>query len=127
MANGFVPLTDEELSCTVFGPFSGYVRGLGHGPKPSLTKSGQASRAQLIRDVEEAKEEATAVHKKCEEALVEATQARTNAEQLAETMANMQSQLNFLLQQNGRNMPSNDANCSTNDGDLFVDENAMEY
>ncbi|KAI8568053.1 hypothetical protein RHMOL_Rhmol02G0167800 [Rhododendron molle] len=29
--------------------------------------------------------------------------------------------------QNGRNMPSNEANCFTNDGDRLVDENAMEY
>ncbi|KAG5512737.1 hypothetical protein RHGRI_038846 [Rhododendron griersonianum] len=72
MANGSVPLTDEELSCTVFGPKPGYIRGLGHGPKPSLTKSGQTSRAQLIRDAEEAREETTAAQKKCEETLVEA-------------------------------------------------------
>ncbi|KAG5563004.1 hypothetical protein RHGRI_005672 [Rhododendron griersonianum] len=109
MANGSVPLTDEELSCTIFGPKPGYIRGLGHGPKPSLTKSGQTSRAQLIRDAEEAREETTAAQKKCEEALVEATQARKNIDPLVETIANMQSQLNFLLQQNGRNMPSNDA------------------
>ncbi|KAF7130808.1 hypothetical protein RHSIM_Rhsim10G0150700 [Rhododendron simsii] len=60
MANGSISLTDEELSCTVFGPFSGYIRGLGHGPKPSLTKFGQASRVQLIRDAEKAREEAIA-------------------------------------------------------------------
>ncbi|KAI8568055.1 hypothetical protein RHMOL_Rhmol02G0167800 [Rhododendron molle] len=90
MANGSVPLTDEELSCTVFGPKPGYIRGLGHGPN-SLTKSGQTSRAQLIRDVEEARKETTAAQKKCEEALVDAAQARKNTEQLAETIANMQS------------------------------------
>ncbi|XP_058196884.1 uncharacterized protein LOC131312888 isoform X1 [Rhododendron vialii] len=127
MANGSVPLTDEELSCTVFGSKPGYIRGLGHGPKPSLTKSGQTSRAQLIRDAEEAREETTAAQKRCEEALVEAALARKNTEQLAETVANMQSQLNFLLQQNGHNMSSNDANYSTNDGDRLVDEDAMEY
>ncbi|KAF7146102.1 hypothetical protein RHSIM_Rhsim04G0140200 [Rhododendron simsii] len=109
MANGSVPLTDEELSCTAFGPKPGYIRGLGHVPKRSLTKSSQTSQAQLIRDAEEAREETTAAQKKCEEALVEAAQARKNTEQLAETMANIQSQLNFWLQQNGRNMPSNDA------------------
>ncbi|KAF7114879.1 hypothetical protein RHSIM_RhsimUnG0071600 [Rhododendron simsii] len=43
-------------------------------------------------------------------ALMEAAQACKNTEQLAENMATMQSQLNFLMQlQNGRNMPSNDA------------------
>ncbi|KAI8560251.1 hypothetical protein RHMOL_Rhmol04G0241000 [Rhododendron molle] len=55
MANGSVPLIDEELSCTVFGPKSGYMRGLGHGPKPCLTKYGQTSWAQLIRDAEKAR------------------------------------------------------------------------
>ncbi|KAF7151007.1 hypothetical protein RHSIM_Rhsim02G0136300 [Rhododendron simsii] len=109
MANGSVPLTDEELSCTIFGSKPGYIRGLGHGPKPSLTKFGQTSRAQLIKDAEEAREETTAAQKRCDEALVEAALARKNTEQLAETVANMQSQLNFLLQQNGRNMPSNNA------------------
>ncbi|KAH7846853.1 hypothetical protein Vadar_018849 [Vaccinium darrowii] len=126
MENGFVPLTDEELSCAVLGPKPGYIRGLGHGPKPSLTKSGQPSRAQLIRDAEEAREAAAAAERKCDEALAEAAQTRKNTEQLSENMANMQSQINLLLQLNGRNMPSNDANCSTNDGDLLGDEDAME-
>ncbi|KAH7833250.1 hypothetical protein Vadar_004516 [Vaccinium darrowii] len=125
--NGSVPLTDEELSCAVLGPKPGYIRGLGHGPKPSLTKSGQASRAQLIRDAEEAREAAAAAERKCDEALAEAAQTRKNTEQLSETMANMQSQINLLLQLNGRSMPSNDANCSTNYGDLLGDEDAMEF
>ncbi|KAF7128137.1 hypothetical protein RHSIM_Rhsim11G0020900 [Rhododendron simsii] len=72
MANGSVPLTDKELSCTVFGSKPGYISGLGHGPKPSLTKFGRTSQAQLIRASEEAREETTAMQKKCEEALVEA-------------------------------------------------------
>ncbi|KAE9448923.1 hypothetical protein C3L33_19179, partial [Rhododendron williamsianum] len=98
----------------------------GYGPKPSSSISGQISQAQLIRDAEEARDEAAEAKRSCEEALMEAAQARKNTEQLAENMATMQSQLNFLMQlQNGRNMPSNDANCSTIDGDYTVDENTM--
>ncbi|KAH7851057.1 hypothetical protein Vadar_006794 [Vaccinium darrowii] len=110
MENGSTPLSDEELSRTVLGHKSGYLRGLGDGPKPSSTKSGQISRAQLIRDAEEARQEAAALKRSCEEAQMIAAEARKNSEQLAETVANMQSTLNFLLQQqNGRNVPSNDA------------------
>ncbi|KAG5566038.1 hypothetical protein RHGRI_001836 [Rhododendron griersonianum] len=96
MENGSTPKSDEELSCTVFGRKLGYLRGLRYGPKPSSSISGQISRAQLIRDAEKAREEVA------HEALMEAAQARKNTEQLAENMATMQSQLNFLMQlQNG--------------------------
>ncbi|KAG5530445.1 hypothetical protein RHGRI_025407 [Rhododendron griersonianum] len=98
MANGSVPLTDEELSCTVFGPKSGYIRGLGHGPKPSLTKFSQASRAQLIRDAKEAR------------------------------MMFPVLKLSFQVQETGVTCwKLGLIDCSTNDGDLFVDENAIEY
>ncbi|KAH7846370.1 hypothetical protein Vadar_013116 [Vaccinium darrowii] len=77
-------------------------------------------------DAEEAREAAAAAERKCEEALAETSQTHKNTEQLAETMANMQSQINLLLQLYGRNMPSNDANCSTNDDDFLEDVDAME-
>ncbi|KAI8552095.1 hypothetical protein RHMOL_Rhmol06G0238300 [Rhododendron molle] len=126
MENGSTPKSDEELSCTVFGRKSGYLCGLGYDPKPSSSISGQISRAQLIRDVEEAREEAAEAKRSCEEALMEATHACKNTEQLAENMPTMQSQLIFLMQlQNGCNMPSNDANCSTIDGDHLMNKDTM--
>ncbi|KAH7867351.1 hypothetical protein Vadar_032367 [Vaccinium darrowii] len=128
MENGSTPSLDEELSRTVLGHKSGYLRGLGDGPKTSSTKSGQISRAQLIRDAEEARQEVAALKRSCEEAQMIAAEARKNSEQLAETVANMQSILNFLLQQqNGCNVPSNDANCSTINGDHLVNGDTMQY
>ncbi|KAH7862118.1 hypothetical protein Vadar_000175 [Vaccinium darrowii] len=133
MENGSTPLSDEELSRTVLEHKSGYLRGLGDGPKPSSTKSGQISRAQLIRDAEEARQEATSLKRSCEEAQMIAAEARKNGEQLAKTVANMQSTLNFLLQQqNGRNVPSNDAKlrkCSfiMNPRNVQIIGETMEY
>ncbi|KAH7842349.1 hypothetical protein Vadar_004272 [Vaccinium darrowii] len=110
MENGSTPLSDEELSRDVLGSKSGYLRGLGSGPKPSSSISGKTSRAKLIRDVEEARQEAAAAQRNCEEFQKVAAEAHKNSEQLTQTVANMQTQLNFLLEmQNSRNMSSNDA------------------
>lgn len=38
--DGSGPLSDEQLSIEVFGRKSGYISGLGRGPKPSITASG---------------------------------------------------------------------------------------
>ena len=110
-------MTDEELSRLVLKPKSGYIRGLGHGPKPSSSISGQTSRAQLVRDVEEARQNATEAQKSYEEARMDAAEARKKTEELqekfqlletqqAEGLANMQSQLAWMQQHFGVTMPT---------------------
>ena len=91
IANGD-PTTDEHLSRTVLGQKSGYIRGLGPGPKPTTGKSGQTSRAQLIKEVELARQEAASAQR-------DASEAHKYIEQLAVNMANMQFQINRLMEQ----------------------------
>ncbi|CAL5389675.1 unnamed protein product [Camellia sinensis] len=47
------PLSDEQLSIEVFGRKSGYISGLGRGPKPSITASGRRTHAALEIENEE--------------------------------------------------------------------------
>ncbi|CAL5405203.1 unnamed protein product [Camellia sinensis] len=51
------PLSDEQLSIEVFGRKSGYISGLGCGPKPSTTASGRRTRAALEIENEETRRE----------------------------------------------------------------------
>ncbi|KAI8003281.1 putative E3 ubiquitin-protein ligase LIN [Camellia lanceoleosa] len=55
--DGSGPLFDEQLSIEVFGRKSGYISGLGRGPKPSTTASGRRTRAALEIENEETKRE----------------------------------------------------------------------
>ncbi|GMP41583.1 hypothetical protein CsSME_00011630 [Camellia sinensis var. sinensis] len=53
----FGPLFDEQLSIEVFGRKSGYISGLGRGPKPSIIGSGRRTRAALEIENEETRRE----------------------------------------------------------------------
>ena len=117
-ASGSGPLSDELLSQKVLGARSGYILGLGPGPKPSSSSSGLPTRSQLLRDVEQAREDATKAQMSQEEARRDAAEARKKTEELqekfqlletqqAEAMANMQSQLALLQQQFGSRPSSN--------------------
>ncbi|CAL5323517.1 unnamed protein product [Camellia sinensis] len=55
--DGFGPLSDEQLSIEVFGRKSGYISGLGCGPKPSITAFGRQTRAALEIENEETRRE----------------------------------------------------------------------
>ncbi|CAL5340314.1 unnamed protein product [Camellia sinensis] len=55
--DGSSPLSDEQLSIEVFGHKSGYISGLGCGPKPSITASGRCTRAALEIENEETRRE----------------------------------------------------------------------
>ncbi|XP_028100178.1 uncharacterized protein LOC114299601 [Camellia sinensis] len=55
--DGSSPLSDEQLSIEVFGRKSGYISGLGHGPKPSTTASGRRTRVALEIENEETRRE----------------------------------------------------------------------
>ncbi|XP_028091913.1 uncharacterized protein LOC114292202 [Camellia sinensis] len=55
--DGSGPLSDEQLSIEVFGRKSGYISGLGRGPKPSTTTSGRRTRAALEIENEETRRE----------------------------------------------------------------------
>ncbi|CAL5349875.1 unnamed protein product [Camellia sinensis] len=55
--DGSSPLSDEQLSIEVFGRKSGYISGLGRGPKPSITASGRRTCAALEIENEETRRE----------------------------------------------------------------------
>ncbi|CAL5337475.1 unnamed protein product [Camellia sinensis] len=55
--DGSGPLSDEQLSIEVFGRKSGYISGLGRGPKPSTIASGRRTRAALEIENEETRRE----------------------------------------------------------------------
>lgn len=77
-------MTDEQLSQRVFGRKPRYIIGLGRGPKPSSSASGQRTRAQLEREAFEATQRAEAAER-------EAAEARRVTAQLAERVQMLES------------------------------------
>ncbi|KAH0650326.1 hypothetical protein KY284_030238 [Solanum tuberosum] len=56
--SGEASMTTDEIVDTVLGTKSGYIRGLGYGPKPNTTRATQRKTAELEDSLRKAKQEA---------------------------------------------------------------------
>jgi len=50
-------MTNDEIVDTILGTKSGYIKGLGYGPKPNTTRSKQRRTAELEDSLKKAKQE----------------------------------------------------------------------
>lgn len=98
-----VPMTDGEICMEVLGKKSGYVRGLGPGPKPPSSLSGKTSNAELDEARKRADEAEKQTSKLTEEMEnMKAKQAEMNAKQL-ETDALIKLMMDQLRRQRNDN------------------------
>ncbi|XP_049380089.1 uncharacterized protein LOC125844797 [Solanum stenotomum] len=56
--SGVSSMTIDEIVDTILGTKSGYIKGLGYGPKPNTTRSTQRRTAELEDSLKKAKQEA---------------------------------------------------------------------
>lgn len=60
--SGESSMTIDEIVDTVLGTKSGYIKGLGYGPKPNTTRATQRGMAELEDSLRKAKQESASAH-----------------------------------------------------------------
>ncbi|KAH0767926.1 hypothetical protein KY285_003797 [Solanum tuberosum] len=98
---GEASMTTDEIVDTVLGTKSGYIRGLGYGPKPNTTRATQRKMAELEDSLRKAKQEAASAQNNLQNRLnVAETVIQDQQSQIQDQQSQIQalnSQLNTIV------------------------------
>ncbi|KAH0673133.1 hypothetical protein KY284_024220 [Solanum tuberosum] len=94
--SGEASMTTDEIVDTVLGTKSGYIRGLGYGPKPNTTRATQRKTAELEDSLRKAKQEAASAQNNLQNRL---NTAETVVENQQTQIQDQQSQIEALNSQ----------------------------
>ncbi|KAH0643999.1 hypothetical protein KY290_034881 [Solanum tuberosum] len=94
--SGEASMTTDEIVDTVLGTKSGYIRGLGYGPKPNTTRATQRKTAELEDSLRKAKQEAGSAQNNLQNRL---NAAETVVENQQTQIQDQQSQIEALNSQ----------------------------
>ncbi|KAH0654676.1 hypothetical protein KY289_032354 [Solanum tuberosum] len=94
--SGEASMTTDEIVDTVLGTKSGYIRGLGYGPKPNTTRVTQRKTAELEDSLRKAKQEAASAQNNLQNRL---NAAETVVENQQTQIQDQQSQIEALNSQ----------------------------